>query len=77
LLVTRLVDQHTGACKGLEWFEPPERNTLLHSVMYCFRSLYELVSVCIRLGLSCNTACLPFYSRRGACTKVLNPDMWA
>jgi hypothetical protein len=77
LLVTRLVDQHTGARKGLEWFGPPERNTLLHCVMYCFRSLYELVSVCLRLGLSCNAACLPFYSRREACTKVLNPDMWA
>jgi hypothetical protein len=35
LLVTRLVDQHTGAREGLEWFGPPERNTLLHCVMYC------------------------------------------
>jgi hypothetical protein len=34
LLVTRLVDQHTGAREGLEWFGPPERNTLLHCVMY-------------------------------------------
>jgi hypothetical protein len=49
LLVTRLVDQHTGARKGLEWFGPPERNTLLHCVMYCFGSLYELVSVYLRL----------------------------
>jgi hypothetical protein len=49
LLVTRLVDQHMGACKGLEWFGPPERNTLLHCVMYCFGSLYALVSVCLRL----------------------------
>jgi hypothetical protein len=49
LLVTRLVDQHTGAPKGLEWFGPLERNTLLHYVMYCFGSLYELVSVCLRL----------------------------
>jgi hypothetical protein len=77
LLVTRLVDQHTGARKGLEWFGPLERNTLLHCVMYCFKSLYELVSVCLRLGLSYNDACLPFYSRRGACTKVLSHDMWA
>jgi hypothetical protein len=78
LLVTRLVDQHTEARKGLEWFGPPEHNTLLHCVMYLLLwSLYELVSVCLRLGLSCNAACLPFYSRRGACTKVLSPDMWA
>jgi hypothetical protein len=52
LLVMRLVDQRTGARKGLEWFGPPERNTLLHCVMYCFRSLYELVSVYLRLGVS-------------------------
>jgi hypothetical protein len=50
-LVTRLVDQHTGARKGLEWFGPPERKTLLHCVMYCFGSLYELVSVCPRLSV--------------------------
>jgi hypothetical protein len=35
LLATRLVDQHTRAHEGLEWFGPPERNTLLHCVMYC------------------------------------------
>jgi hypothetical protein len=35
LLVMGLVDQHTGARKGLEWFGPSERNTLLHCVMYC------------------------------------------
>jgi hypothetical protein len=34
LLATRLVDQHTRAREGLEWFGPPERNTLLHCVMY-------------------------------------------
>jgi hypothetical protein len=35
--VTRLVDEHTRAHKGLEWFGPPERNTLLHCVLYCLR----------------------------------------
>jgi hypothetical protein len=25
----------------------------------------------------CNIACSPFYSSRGACTRVLSPDMWA
>jgi hypothetical protein len=34
LLATRLVDQHTRAHEGLEWFGPPERNTLLHCEMY-------------------------------------------
>ena len=29
LLATRLVDQHTRARDSLEWFGPPERNTLL------------------------------------------------
>jgi hypothetical protein len=77
LLVTRLVDQHTGARKVLEWFGPPERNTLLHCAMYCSRARMNFVSVCLRLGPFCNTACLPFYSRRGACTEVLSPDMWA
>jgi hypothetical protein len=35
LLATRLVDQHARAHEGLEWFGPPERNTILHCVMYC------------------------------------------
>jgi hypothetical protein len=42
LLVTRLVDEHTRARKGLEWFEPPDRNTLLHCVMYCLRACMNL-----------------------------------
>jgi hypothetical protein len=43
---------NTRTRKGLEWFGPLERNTLLHCVMYCFGSLYELMSVCLRLGVS-------------------------
>jgi hypothetical protein len=35
LLAMRLVDQHTRAHEGLEWFGPLQRNTLLHCVMYC------------------------------------------
>jgi hypothetical protein len=42
LLVTRLVDEHRRACEGLEWFGPPERNTLLHCVMYCLRAYMNL-----------------------------------
>jgi hypothetical protein len=42
LLVARLVDQHTRAREGLEWFGPPERNTLLHCVMYCFGACMNL-----------------------------------
>jgi hypothetical protein len=42
LLVTRLVDEHTRAREGLEWFGPPERNTLLYYVMYCLRACMNL-----------------------------------
>jgi hypothetical protein len=34
LPVTRLGDEHTRTRKGLEWFGPLERNTLLHRVLY-------------------------------------------
>jgi hypothetical protein len=39
LPVTSFVDEHTKAHKSLEWFGPPERNTLLHCVLYCCESL--------------------------------------
>jgi hypothetical protein len=42
LLATRLVDQHTRAREGLEWFGPPEHNTLLHCVMYFFGACMNL-----------------------------------
>jgi hypothetical protein len=42
LLATRLLDQQMRARKGLEWFGPPERNTLLHCVMYCLRACMKL-----------------------------------
>jgi hypothetical protein len=42
LLAMRLVDQHTRAREGLEWFRPPERNTLLHCVMYCLGACMNL-----------------------------------
>jgi hypothetical protein len=42
LLATGLVDQHTGTREGLEWFGPPERNTLLHCVMYCLGACMNL-----------------------------------
>jgi hypothetical protein len=35
LLVSRENGKNTRPHKYLEWFEPPERNTLLHYVMYC------------------------------------------
>jgi hypothetical protein len=41
-LVMRLVDQHTRAREGLEWFRPLERNTLLHYVMYCLGACMNL-----------------------------------
>jgi hypothetical protein len=42
LLATGLVDQHTRAREDLEWFGPPERNTLLHCVMYCLGACMNL-----------------------------------
>jgi hypothetical protein len=42
LLAMRLVDPHTRAREGLEWFGPPERNTLLHCVMYCLGACMNL-----------------------------------
>jgi hypothetical protein len=30
---------NTRTRKGLEWFGPPERNILLHCVLYCYESL--------------------------------------
>jgi hypothetical protein len=41
-LATRLVDQHTRAHEGLEWFGPPARNTLLPYVMYCLGACMNL-----------------------------------
>jgi hypothetical protein len=37
-------------------------------------SLYELVS--LRLDLFVTSHASPFIAERGACTKVLGPDMW-
>jgi hypothetical protein len=37
LLVLLENGKNTRTHKGLEWFGPPERNTLLHCVMYCLR----------------------------------------
>jgi hypothetical protein len=45
LLATRLVDQHTRAHEGLEWFGPLERNTLLHCELYCSRACMSLESL--------------------------------
>jgi hypothetical protein len=42
LLATRLVDQHMRAREALEWFGPPELNTLLHCVMYCLGAYMNL-----------------------------------
>jgi hypothetical protein len=78
---------NSGTREGLEWFGPPERNTLLHCVLdWCeslraeslsLSSVYPGVSVLFFLLSLCNVACLPFYSSRGERTRVLSPDMWA
>jgi hypothetical protein len=38
LLVSWKLSGNTRTHKDLEWFGPPERNTLLHCVMYCLRA---------------------------------------
>jgi hypothetical protein len=68
-------EKNTRTHRDLEWFGPPERNTLLHCEMYCLWACkYEVWS---KIAWVCNVACLSFYSWRGACTKGLGPDMWA
>jgi hypothetical protein len=34
-LIVRVKGKNSRTHKGLEWFGPPERNTLLHRVLYC------------------------------------------
>ena len=59
---------------GLEWFGPPERNTLSQCVLYCL-SLGELgaessVRLCV---LECVQRAPPFYISREARTWPLGP----
>jgi hypothetical protein len=70
---------NTRGHKGLEWFRPPERNTLPPLCVCCIEYEYERVSVCLRacVNLSCNVVCLPFYSLRVAHTRTLSPNRWA
>jgi hypothetical protein len=42
LLVSWKSGKNTRTHKVLEWFGPPERNTLLHCVMYCLRACMNL-----------------------------------
>jgi hypothetical protein len=42
LLVSWKMGRNTRTHKDLEWFRPPERNTLLHCVMYCLRACMNL-----------------------------------
>jgi hypothetical protein len=68
---------NTRKLQDLEWFGPPERNTLLHCELY---SVSECLSLCKTedvVNLACNVVCLPFYSPREAHTRLLSPDMWA
>jgi hypothetical protein len=58
---------NTRTREGLEWFGPPERNTLLHCMLDCCGSLRVWVNLC------CNVACLPFYSWRGHAQRYWAP----
>jgi hypothetical protein len=52
--------------KDLEWFGPPERNTLLHCEMYCL-SLYEYASLrCdLKLRVCVTSHASPFIAEGG------------
>jgi hypothetical protein len=41
-LLVENVGRNTRSHKDLEWFGPPERNTLLQCVMYCLRACMNL-----------------------------------
>jgi hypothetical protein len=66
---------NSGTHEDLEWFGPPERNTLQHCVLDCYESLraksLNLSSVCPLVTLHAS----PFIAQ-GARTRVLSPDMW-
>jgi hypothetical protein len=40
-----------GGHEGLEWFRPPERNTLPPLCVCCIEYEYERVSLCLRAPL--------------------------
>ena len=72
--------KNTRTLKDLEWFGPPERNTL--------RSLRDVLLLCLWISLSSasksflrlepfSSGRLPFYSARRTRTQALDPDMWA
>jgi hypothetical protein len=63
LLAMRLVDQHTRAHEGLEWFRPPERNTLLHCELYCSRACMSLASLRLRMCVTSHAS--PFIAEGG------------
>jgi hypothetical protein len=67
---------NTRGHENLEWFRPPECNTLPPLCVCCIEYEYERVSVCLR-ACPCNVVCLFFYSLREAHTRMLSPDMWA
>jgi hypothetical protein len=80
LLAAMLVDQHTRAHDSLEWFGPPERNTLLHYVMYCLELvwIYECLPKARSPSLLLVTSyASPFIVEGGHAQKGLGPDMWA
>jgi hypothetical protein len=55
----------TWTCEGLEWFRPPERNTLLHCVLDCCRRL-RAESLSLVWASPLVTLCaLPFIAQGG------------
>jgi hypothetical protein len=55
---------NSGAREDLEWFRPPERNTLLHCVLDCCGSLRaESLSLCSSFRVSLHAS--PFITKGG------------
>jgi hypothetical protein len=69
---------NTKEHQDLEWFGPPERNTLLHCVLYCLRAWVDvripvsLVSVCL-LGLVYVTLHASLFIAQGGTYKGAEP----
>jgi len=72
--------KNTRTLEDLEWFRPPERNTLhpLGDVLLSclWMSLSSALKSFLRLE-SFSSGRLPFYSTRRTRTQALDPDMWA
>jgi hypothetical protein len=62
-LIVEVRKKNSGTRKGLEWFGPPERNTLLHCELYCSRACMSLASLRLRVCVTSHAS--PFIAEGG------------